>query len=265
MKSLATIVLPSILFWGLSGCAGPPPVDRPTYIDLTHPFDEHTIFWPTEEGFSLERAFHGITPGGYFYSANRFRTAEHGGTHLDAPIHFFEGKETVDEIPLERLIAPGVVIDVRAQCRQNPDYQVGTDDFREWEKRYGSRLEEVIVLLETGFGDYWPDRTRYLGTEETGPAALPKLHFPGLHPEAARWLADHRRIRAIGLDTASIDHGQSKDFETHVILAEHSIPIFENVARIGELPPKDFTIVALPMKIKGGSGGPLRILARLDP
>ena len=118
------------------------------------------------------------------------------------------------------------------------------------------RLEDVIVLLQTGFGDYWPDRARYLGTEETGPAALPKLHFPGLHPEAARWLVDHRRIRAIGLDTASIDYGQSKDFKTHVILAEQGIPIFENVARIGELPPKGFTIVALPMKIKGGSGGP---------
>lgn len=123
----------------------------------------------------------------------------------------------------------------------------------------------MIVLLETGFGDVWPDRARYLGTEETGPAALPKLHFPGLHPQAAQWLVDHRRIRAIGLDTASIDPGQSKDFKTHIILAEQGIPIFENVARIGELPPKGFTILALPMKIKGGSGGPLRILARLDP
>ena len=265
MKSSAAIVLSLTLFLGLSGCTGSPPGGQPTYIDLTHPFDEHTIFWPTEEGFSLERAFHGITPAGHFYSANRFRTAEHGGTHLDAPIHFFKDRETVDEIPLERLIAPGVVIDVRAQCRQDPDYRIEIEDFREWEERLRSRLEDVIVLLETGFGDYWPDRGRYLGTEETGAAALPKLHFPGLHPEAARWLVDHRRIKAIGLDTASIDHGQSKDFKAHVILAERSIPIFENVARIGELPPKGFTIVALPMKIKGGSGGPLRILARLDP
>ena len=265
MKSPATIVLPLILLLGLSGCKGPPPVRQPTFIDLTHPFDEQTIFWPTEEGFALERAFHGITPGGYFYAANRFRMAEHGGTHLDAPIHFFKDGETVDEIPLERLIGPGVVVGVRAQCRKNPDYQIGIDDFREWEDRFRSRLDDVILLLETGFGDYWPDRARYLGTEETGPAALPKLHFPGLHPEAAQWLVDHRSVKAIGLDTASIDHGQSKDFKAHIILAEQGIPIFENVARIGELPPKGFTILALPMKIKGGSGGPLRILARLEP
>ena len=99
-----------------------------------------------------------------------------------------------------------------------------------------------------------PDPRRY--PSFTSRASIPRLH---------RWLVDHRTVKAIGLDTASIDHGQSKDFKAHIILAEQGIPIFENVARIGELPPKGFTIVALPMKIKGGSGGPLRILARLDP
>ncbi len=254
-----------ILLLSLSGCKSRPAVQQPTLIDLTHPFDEQTIFWPTEEGFSLERVSRGITPRGYFYSANRFHMAEHGGTHLDAPIHFYRNKETVDGISLERLIGPGVVIDVRSQCRQNPDYQIGIDDFQAWEKRFRSRLDDVIILLDTGFGRYWPDRARYLGTEETGPAALAKLHFPGLHPKAARWLVEHRSIKAIGLDTASIDYGQSKEFKAHVTLAKHSIPIFENVARISELPPRDFTIVALPMKIKDGSGGPLRIVAWLDP
>ena len=179
MMSPAKILLPLILLLGLSGCKGPPPVGQPSFIDLTHPFDEQTIFWPTEEGFALERAFHGITPGGYFYSANRFRMAEHGGTHLDAPIHFFKDGETVDEIPLERLIAPGVVVDIRAQCRQNRDYQIGIDDFREWEERFRSRLDEVILLLETGFGDYWPDRAHYLGTEETGPSSVTQATLPG--------------------------------------------------------------------------------------
>ncbi|MCM3900094.1 MAG: cyclase family protein, partial [Pyrinomonadaceae bacterium] len=104
----------------------------------------------------------------------------------------------------------------------------------------------------------------YLGTEERGAEAVAKLHFPGLHPDAARWLAANRSIKAIGLDTASIDFGQSTLFESHRILFDKNIPAFENVANLDRLPPKGFSVIALPMKIKGGSGGPLRIVAILN-
>ena len=117
------------------------------------------------------------------------------------------------------------------------------------------------MLLRTGFGKHWPNRLKYLGTDEKGPEAVPKLHFPGLHPDAAKWLVENRSIKAIGLDTPSIDFGQSSDFMSHVILYEKNIPAFENVANLDQLPEKDFTIIALPMKIEGGSGGPLRIIA----
>jgi kynurenine formamidase len=125
--------------------------------------------------------------------------------------------------------------------------------------------DQPIVLLRTGFGAFWPDRVRYLGTEARGQAAVAQLHFPGLHPDAARWLVSERRIRAIGLDTASIDHGQSTGFESHVALFARGVPAFENVANLDQLPTKDITVVALPMKIRGGSGGPLRIIAIVPP
>ncbi len=233
-------------------------------IDLTHSFGEDTIFWPTAEGFKLEVAFEGQTEQGYFYVANTFCTAEHGGTHIDAPIHFSKDRNSVDEIPLERLIGQGVVIDVSEKCAADPDYLVNKGDFVAWEKAHGIQLNDFIVLIRTGFGKYWPDRLKYLGTDERGPDAVPKLHFPGLHPDTAKWLVENRSIKAIGLDTPSIDYGQSTDFMSHVILYEQNIPAFENVANLGQLPEKDFTVIALPMKIKGGSGGPLRIIAMLN-
>ena len=109
----------------------------------------------------------------------------------------------------------------------------------------------------------WPDRESYLGTTSRGPAAVNELHFPGLAPEAARWLAEHRAPKAIGIDTASIDFGQSTHFQSHVVLCQHNIPIFENITNLTELPSSGATIIALPMKIAGGSGGPLRIVAVL--
>ena len=237
------------------------PPDR--IIDLTYAFDANSVYWPTAEQFKLETDFEGMTDKGYFYSAYRYSAAEHGGTHLDSPVHFAKGHYTVDQLPLERLMGPAIVIDVTRQCARNADYLVSVADFQSWERRNGRIQPGTIVLLKTGFGKYYPDRKSYLGTDERGAAAVAKLHFPGLDPAAARWLTENRSIKAIGLDTASIDHGQSTLFESHRILFEHNIPAFENVANLDQLPVKGFSVIALPMKIKGGSGGPLRIIALL--
>ncbi len=117
------------------------------------------------------------------------------------------------------------------------------------------------MLLRTGYGRFWPDREDYLGTAELGEQAVPKLHFPGLHPRAARWLVRQRRVRAVGIDTASIDRGQSTLYESHQVLGGAQVPVFENVANMDKLPRRGFMVVALPMKIDGGSGGPLRAIA----
>ena len=231
-------------------------------VDLTHAFDESTLYWPTADPFALEVVAEGHTPSGW-YAANAFCAAEHGGTHLDSPVHFAKGRYTVDQIPLQQLMGAAVVIDVTKQCAANADYLVSVADFQEWEKRNGKIEPGTIVFLRTGFGKHYPDRKKYLGTDERGDAAVAKLHFPGLDPAAAKWLTENRSIKAIGLDTASIDYGQSTLFESHRILFEKNIPAFENVANLDQLPVKGFSVIALPMKIKGGSGGPLRIVALL--
>lgn len=243
-----------------------PPPQKPAkrIIDLSHPFDASTVYWPTAEQFKLETDFEGTTEQGYYYSAYRYRAAEHGGTHLDAPVHFAKGRHSVDQIPLEQLMGSGVLIDVTQQCAANPDYLVSVADIQNWEKRYGRIPVGSIVFLRTGFGKYYPDRKKYLGTDERGASAVPKLHFPGLDPVAARWLTQNRTIKAIGLDTASIDRGQSMLFESHRTLFDKNIPAFENLANLDQLPVRGFNVIALPMKIKGGSGGPLRIIATLS-
>lgn len=231
------------------------------WIDLTHNFDEHTIYWPTADGFRHDTVFAGITASGFYYTAFNYCAAEHGGTHLDAPIHFAEGKQSMHEIPLERLIGNAVVIDVAAKALPQPDYLVNVEDFTAWEQQHGRLPDGAIVLLRTGYAQFWPDKIKYMGTDERGPGAIAKLHFPGLHPDAARWLTTERSIHAIGLDTPSIDYGQSTLFESHQILFQQNIPAFENLANLDRLPDTGAFVVALPMKIKGGSGGPLRIVA----
>jgi kynurenine formamidase len=232
-----------------------------TIVELTHPFDADTIYWPTAGHFELKAVAHGVTDKGYFYAANSFCAAEHGGTHLDAPLHFSESGRAVDKVPIGELIGAGIHVDVSARCAQDRDYRVGVADLTAWEIRNGRIPEGAIVLIETGWSARWNDHTAYLGTARTGPEAVAELHFPGLNPEAAQWLVTSRSIKAVGIDTASIDYGQSALFESHVILFKANLPAFENVAGLERLPVKNFVVAALPMMIRGGSGAPLRIVA----
>lgn len=239
--------------------AAQPPSGR--LVDLTHPFNNRTIYWPTAKGFRLKRVSEGQTEGGYFYAASDFESAEHGGTHLDAPYHFARRGRQSDQIPVEDLVAEGVTVDVSRAAQANRDYRVSVDDLVGWERANGQIPPDATVLLRTGYDRFWPDRRRYLGTAQRGEKAVPKLHFPGLHPDAARWLVRERRVNAVGLDTASIDYGQSKGFEAHRILGAANVPVLENLDDLGRLPARNFTLMALPMKIDRGTGGPLRAVA----
>jgi kynurenine formamidase len=230
------------------------------WVDLTHSFSESTVYWPTDTaGFELEQLAYGVTEGGWFYASYAFSSAEHGGTHLDAPIHFAEGRLTVDRIPLAGLVGPAAVVDVSA--RATPDYLVTIEDLTGWEAEHGELPDGGILLVRTGWGARWPDRAAYLGTALTGPDAVAELHFPGLGQEAATWLVENRGVIAVGIDTPSIDRGQSMDFRAHVILYAENISGLENVANLDLLPESGSYVVALPMKIEGGSGAPLRIVA----
>lgn len=261
------LLLAMTFFFAACGQASEPTPVFPTgtLVDLSHTYDAQTVFWPTADPFRLEKVSDGVTEGGWHYAANNVFTSEHGGTHVDAPVHFAAGKRTVDRLPLDQLVAPIVLVDVAARCRDNADYQVTMQDLLDWERTNGMIGPDSILLLHTGFATRWPDAARYLGTAERGEAGASKLHFPGLHPDAARWLVTSRPVKAVGLDTASIDYGPSTTFESHRVLFANDIPAFENLTALDRIPPRGAVIVALPMKIGGGSGAPLRAIAVVPP
>ncbi|MFA5190544.1 MAG: cyclase family protein [Verrucomicrobiia bacterium] len=255
-----SILLSTALF-GLACSAETPPFANGRWIDLTQEYSSDTIYWPTASGFVLEKEFRGMTPKGYFYTANRYSASEHGGTHLDAPIHFAEGHRTIEQLSLDQFMGAAVVVDVSPKALKDPDYQIAVVDLKAWESAHGRIPRGAIVLLRTGYAQYWPDAKKYLGTTEKGLQGVDHLHFPGLHPDAARWLANERAVKAVGLDTASIDYGQSKLFETHRVLCGSDVLALENLTALDKLPPTGAYVIALPMKIKGGSGSPLRMIA----
>jgi kynurenine formamidase len=234
---------------------------RAQLVDLTHTFDETTLVWPTSDAMRLETVAAGITAGGWYYASNIVHMTEHGGTHLDAPVHFAAGQTTADKVELSRLVGEAVVIDVSAESAKDADYLVSLDDVRRWEATQGRIGRGSRVLFRTGWSSRWPDAVRYLGTALKGSEGVAQLHFPGLHPDLATFLVNDRGVGLVGIDTASMDRGQSTSFETHRILASNGVPGLENLTNLEQLPPRGAVLFALPMKVGGGSGGPLRAIA----
>lgn len=235
-------------------------LSRVRIIDLTHPMDEHTLYWPTSpSAFELKELSHGMTEGGYFYASYAFCTPEHGGTHLDAPLHFAEGGRPAGEIPVSQLVGPAVVIDITRQSAANPVYQLAVEDVQAYEREHGRIPEGAIVLARTGWSRFWPDRKAYFGDDTPGDAS--KLRFPGFSADATKLLAVERKAGALGIDTASLDYGPSTDFMAHRIGAAAGVPNLENLTNLDQLPPRGAVVVALPVKIAHGSGGPVRVIA----
>jgi kynurenine formamidase len=236
-------------------------IDDTKLVDLTYALDEHTVFWPLNKPFTWDKSSWGRTAQGYWYASAEFAMSEHGGTHIDAPIHFAEGRQTVDEIPLQRLIAPAAVIDVRPAVADDRDYRLSRQDLEKWETRNGPIPHGAVVLMLTGWGQGWPDKPRYLGSAT--PSDPTTLHFPGFSREAAEFLVKERHIDGIGIDTPSIDYGPSQDFIVHQTVNGANLYGLENIANLERLPPNGAILVALPIKIKGGTGGPVRIIGIL--
>ena len=269
VQGSAIMAIATLASCSVPGCAPGPGSREPAseldlgavrVIDLSYAYGDDTLYWPTSPSpFELTELAYGPSDGGYFYAAYSFCTPEHGGTHIDAPIHFSEGGSTVDEVSVRRLIAPGVVIDVRQAATADPDYRVTEQDVRAWEEINGTIPTGAIVLLRTGWSHRWPDALRYLGDDTPGDAS--NLHFPAYGEDVARLLVDQRRVAALGIDTASIDHGPSEDFVVHQIVAAAGVVALENVADLSDVPPVGSWILALPVKIGAGSGGPVRIVA----
>lgn len=232
-------------------------------VDLTHSFNADTIYWPTSpSGFELNEIAAGETEGGYFYSAYTLSAPEHGGTHLDAPVHFSKDGVTTEAVPLEQLMAPAVVVDISAKASADPDYRLSVADLEAFERNHGRIEAGTIVLVRTDWSRRWPDRRRYLGDDTPGDAS--NLHFPSFSAEAMRALVEDRGVRTVGIDTASIDYGPSKEFAAHRVAAAAQVAGLENLTNLAELPPRGALVFALPMKIEGGSGGPVRVVALVE-
>jgi kynurenine formamidase len=229
-------------------------------VDLSHTYSEDTLYWPTSpSAFEKTELNFGTTEAGYFYSAYSVCTPEHGGTHLDAPLHFAEDGVATDQIPLENLVGDAVIIDVREKTARERNYRLTPEDVIAFEERHGKIAPGTIVLLRTGWSHYWPDAMGYLGDDTPNDAG--HLQFPGYGADATRLLAESRKVSILGIDTASIDYGPSQDFLAHRIAAEQGVTNLENLTNLDELPATGAIVMALPMKIGGGSGGPVRVVA----
>ena len=227
-------------------------------IDLTYPLSPDSLYWPTGSRFEHQQLDWGMSEGGYWYASAAFSSPEHLGTHLDAPIHFGENGWANADIPIERLFAHGVVIDITSKSNASADATLSVDDIEAWEQRNNTLQEGSIVIVRTGWASGWPDWETYYGSST--PTDVATLHFPGISPEAAQALVN-RGIFGVGIDTASIDPGNSSTFEAHQILAAANVFNLENLTNVDGLPEAGFDIIALPMKIKDGTGGPARVVA----
>ncbi len=229
-------------------------------VDLSHSYGENTLYWPTSPtAFEKEQLAYGISEGGWFYAAYSVCTPEHGGTHIDAPLHFSAGGISTEKIPLESLLAQAVVINVSNKAAADRNYRLTAEDVAAFEKEHGEISAGTIVLMRTDWSDHWPDAMAYLGDDTPGDAS--QLQFPGFGAEATKILTEERKVAMLGVDTASVDYGKSQDFIVHRIGAAQGVANLENLTNLDQLPATGATIIALPMKIEGGSGGPARVIA----
>ena len=234
-------------------------LDGVRLIDLSHAYDDTTLFWPTSPiDFEHKELAYGPSGNGYFYSAYTFATPEHGGTHLDAPIHFAENAKTVGQLDINDLFSPLIVIDVTTRVSTDRDYRLLPEDIRSFETTHGDIHPGSAVLVRTGWSSYWPDATAYLGDDTPGDAS--NLSFPGIGEEAALLLME-RRVAMVGIDTASVDYGKTAAFPVHIVFAANGVPALENLTNLASLPATGAYLLAAPMKIGEGSGAPARVIA----
>lgn len=226
-------------------------------VDLSWPLNADSAFWPGEgyEPFKL-RDLATLEKDGVHSKA--FSSPEHLGTHLDAPNHFEAGRRSVDQLPSESLFAPGVVIDVSGPASADADYQVSVEDIRRFEREHGEIPRGAIVLAYTGWSRFWKLPVRYQNRDVRG-----QLHFPGFADDAVELLIRERDVRGVGIDTLSVDPGNSRDFPVHHRLGKADRYGLENLAALERLPAQGFTLFVAPMKIETGTGGPARVFAIL--
>jgi kynurenine formamidase len=222
-------------------------------VDLTHTMSPDFPSFFGVPGVELEKKFDFKKDG---FNLNWWRIIEHGGTHIDAPIHFSENGASVDRIAADALVLPLAVVSVPLAAARNPDYQLSREDLIAWERRHGKLPPRCCVAMNSGWARHAGDAAKYTGKDAAG-----VFHFPGIAPEAAQWMMKERDVMALAVDTLSLDHGPSKDFRTHTLWLPSGRYGLENVANLDKVPAKGAMLVAGVAKVKDATGGPTRVLA----
>lgn len=236
-----------------AGPASPrPPLRWNRVIDLTHTIDPDFPTWDGAPQFAaVTLATH--ERAGWFY--REWRIHEHTGTHLDAPLHRIAGGPPADRLPAEDLVGPLAVIDVRARAERDPDTELTPADLHVWETRHGRLPDGAIVAMNSGWAAH-ARSPRFRGADPGG-----RLHFPGFHPDAVRFLLGERAVRGLIVDTLSLDHGPSEEFPTHTLWLGAGRWGIECAAGLDGVPPSGAVVVVGAPKVAGASGGPSRVLA----
>ncbi len=226
---------------------------RHDHLDLTYTLGEtFPAYTPGEE--ADRRPGNTFAADGYYQQ--RWDIYEHTGTHVDAPAHFNPDGRYVSELTPQELLVPAVVVNIARRAAADPDTVVTVADLRDHERRHGRIGDAAAVLMYSGWGSKVSDPHAYRGTGSDG-----TYHFPGFGADACEWLIRRRRVRALGVDTLSIDPGNSTTFETHKVLNGAERYGIENLANLHRLPPRGARISVGVLPFKQGSGGPARVLA----
>lgn len=240
----------------------------PRIVDLSHIQSKDATTWPGNPSYNFTILFRGFAEQyGFWLENNHFSMPEHMGTHVDAPVHTVKGMWKTHQIPVEKLHGAGVIIDVKAKVKANPDYRVMVDDLMKWEKKFGEIPRHAIIIMNSGWSDKYPNKTLIFGSNQhDNPSSF---HFPSWHVDAVTWLINKRQINAVGVDTPSTDYGQAianpnYPRSCHVTLGENNVIGIENVANLDKVPETGSTIYMPVLKIFDGSGGPARVFATYD-
>lgn len=222
-------------------------------IDLTHKIDPDIPLWPGDPVVELETIADFSTSG---YYLRRFSMGEHSGTHLNSPKSFYQDGMGIDDYSPESCILSAVVINIREKASQNPDAILTVNDIKDWEEQHDIIPANSMILLYTGWQEKWHNPIDFLNIDTEG-----KLHFPGFGSEATQFLIEQRHIMGVGIDTHGVDPGFDHSFNTNKMILKNNGFVLENLTQLDQLPATGITLMIGILKLTGGSGAPVSVLA----
>jgi len=227
-------------------------IKKKIIVDLTHLLSEGIPVWPGDPPIKIENVNDFQNDG---YNMNNISLSEHTGTHLGAPLHFYPLGTDVSQIPTEDLILQACKINVTGNTHKNADYLLTANDITEWEESFKRIPAGNLVLIETGWNQYWESPNKYLGFQ------YEEMHFPGISREAIEFLNKERKIKAIGIDSAGIDGGLSLNYSVNKYCSENDVFHLENLTNLDQVNETGALVFIGALPVQRGSGSPCRILA----